>query len=144
MEDALRRLVVERAGQRCEYCLLHFAHQTSVAFHIEHIIARQHGGNDSPNNLALACHRCNLRKGPNLAGIDPTSGQLTRLFHPRQDHWNGHFELIEGRILGLTAVGRTTATLFRMNTPDRIELRCQLLAAGLWNQVESGYDENEM
>lgn len=22
-------------------------------------------------NLALACHRCNLRKGPNLTGIDP-------------------------------------------------------------------------
>jgi hypothetical protein len=47
MDAALRRLVVERAGDRCEYCHLHSGHQTSVIFHIEHIIARQHGGDDS-------------------------------------------------------------------------------------------------
>jgi 5-methylcytosine-specific restriction endonuclease McrA len=28
------------------------------------------------DNLALACHRCNLRKGPNLTGIDPMSGEM--------------------------------------------------------------------
>ena len=131
MDSALRRLVTERAGHRCEYCLLHFDHQTIVAFHLEHIIARQHGGDDSPENLALACHRCNLRKGPNLAGLDPKTGELTRLFHPRQDRWQGHFEFMEGHILGLTGVGRATAALLQMNTPDRIELRRQLQAAGL-------------
>ena len=26
---------------------------------------RQHGGKDDVDHLALACHRCNLRKGPN-------------------------------------------------------------------------------
>ena len=62
MDPALRRLVVERADFRCEYCLLHCEYQSSVAFHVEHIIARQHGGADSPANLALACHRCNLHK----------------------------------------------------------------------------------
>jgi len=87
-------------------------------------------------NLALACHRCNLRKGPNLSTLDPETGELTRLFHPRQDRWNGHFEFQQGRNIGLTAVGRTTAALFQMNTPDRIELRRQLLAAGLWDQIE--------
>ncbi len=134
MDVALRRLVVERAGQRCEYCLLHCDHQSSVAFHVEHIIARQHGGDDSANNLALACHRCNLRKGPNLTGLDPETGALTRLFHPRQDRWNKHFEFQRGSVMGLTAVGRTTAALLQMNTPDRIELRSQLVAAGLWDQ----------
>jgi hypothetical protein len=29
------------------------------------------GGSDDPDNLALACHHCNLHKGPNLAGVDP-------------------------------------------------------------------------
>jgi hypothetical protein len=103
-----------------------------VAFHLEHIIARQHGGNGSSENLALACHRCNFRKGPNLTGLDPESGELTRLFHPRHDRWNAHFEFQQARIIGITGVGRTTATLLQMNLPDRIELRRQLLAAGLW------------
>ena len=137
MDPALRRLVVERAGFRCEYCRLHCDHQTSVLFHVEHIIARQHGGDDSLENLALACHRCNLHKGPNRTSLDPKTGELTRLFHPRQDRWNGHFEFQRERIIGLTAVGRTTAALLQMNTPERIELRRQLLAAGLWDQTES-------
>jgi len=34
--------------------------------------------------------------------------------------------------LGLTAIGRTTAALLQMNTPDRVELRLDLLTAGLW------------
>lgn len=132
MDAALRRLVEEHAGHRCEYCRLHQDFQPVMAFHVEHIIARQHRGQDSLENLALACHRCNLQKGPNLSGIDPESGALTRLFHPRRDRWTEHFELRQARVIGLTAVGRTTAELLRMNTPDRIELRHYLLSAGLW------------
>ena len=30
---------------------------------IEHIVPRTHGGDDSPENLALACARCNQEKG---------------------------------------------------------------------------------
>jgi len=133
MEPVSRKLVFERAGFRCEYCRLHCDHQPSVVFHLEHIIARQHGGDDSPENLALACHRCNLCKGPNLTGLDPETGELTRLFHPRRDRWKTHFEFQRERIVGLTAVGRTTVVLLQMNTPDRIELRRQLLMAGLWD-----------
>lgn len=105
-----------------------------MAFHVEHIIARQHGGDDSLSNLALACHRCNLRKGPNLTGLDPQTGGLTRLFHPRQDFWAVHFVFQQGHIAGQTVIGRTTAALLQMNTPDRIELRVSLLTAGLWDR----------
>jgi hypothetical protein len=45
----------------------------------------QHGGGDDADNLALACPDCNLRKGPNLTGIDPETGAVVRLFHPRRD-----------------------------------------------------------
>jgi HNH endonuclease len=135
MDPALRRVIVERAGHRCEYCQLHRDHQPSVPFHLEHIIARQHGGDDSPANLALACHRCNLCKGPNLTGLDPETGELTRLFHPRQDRWTAHFAFQRGQIVGLTVIGRTTAALLQMNTPDRIELRLALLASGLWDSA---------
>lgn len=30
---------------------------------IEHILPRSHGGTDAPENLALACARCNFQKG---------------------------------------------------------------------------------
>ena len=132
MDAALRRLVVERAGHRCEYCRLHRDHQASVQFHIEHINARQHGGDDSSQNLALACHRCNLHKGTNLVGRDPQTGQITSLFIPRQQHWADHFDLRHGEIVGVSPVGRTTAALLQMNRLDRIELRLQLMAAGQW------------
>lgn len=132
MSAALRSVVTERAGHRCEYCRLRQDHQPLVPFHVEHITARQHGGGDSTEKLALACHRCNLHKGPNLAGLDPESRELTRLFHPRQDRWSEHFALREGMIVGLTPIGSATAALLQMNTPDRIELRAEMVAAGLW------------
>jgi hypothetical protein len=132
MDAVLRSQVFERARGRCEYCRLHQRHQALVSFHVEHIIARQHGGEDLLDNLALACHRCNLRKGTNLTGLDPETRALTRLFHPHEDAWSQHFTFRDGRIIGLTAIGRATTSLLQMNTPDRVELRLELFRARLW------------
>jgi hypothetical protein len=133
MDAALRREVVERAGSRCEYCRLKQDHQPAVSLQIEHVIARQHGGDDSFGNLALACLRCNLHKGTNLSGIDPQSGAVTRLFNPRLDSWTEHFKFAYGRVIGLTPSGRTTVNLFHMNSPERVDLRLELQNAGLWD-----------
>ena len=89
MDAATRNLVRQRAENRCEYCLLSQGH-SELTHHIEHIIAKQHGGSDEVDNLALACHRCNLRKGPNVTGIDPATGEIVALFHPRRDEWQRH------------------------------------------------------
>jgi 5-methylcytosine-specific restriction endonuclease McrA len=62
--------VRRRAGDRCEYCLITQA-LFKRRFHIEHIVAKQHGGRTNFDNLALACWQCNLKKGPNLSAIDP-------------------------------------------------------------------------
>ena len=72
---AMRRLVAERAGGKCEYCLLP---QSASAFEHEpdHIIPIQHGGRTKTDNLALACLRCNRRKGPNVGSFDPETGAL--------------------------------------------------------------------
>lgn len=92
MIDSLtREQVLQRAGRRCEYCLLHEDDDPLFTFHIEHIIAKQHGGTDALSNLALACHQDNLRKGPNLTGIDPVTRQLVRLFNPRRHNGSKHF-----------------------------------------------------
>lgn len=117
--DAVRR----RAGDRCEYCRLPQAAEPDGPFHIEHIVARQHGGSDDEANLALACHRCNRHKGPNLAGIDPVGGRPALLFHPRRENWETHFEVQQFEIIGLTAAGRATVSLLQMNAPVRVELR---------------------
>jgi 5-methylcytosine-specific restriction endonuclease McrA len=72
-----RELVRRRAKQCCEYCGLHEDDDPLFAFHVEHIIPRQHGGGHSPTNLAYACHQDNLRKGPNLTGIDPITRRVS-------------------------------------------------------------------
>jgi hypothetical protein len=98
-----------------------------VTFHVEHVIAIQHGGGSEESNLALACDRCNLYKGPNLTAIDPVSGALTPLFHPRQCAWFEHFSQSGFEIRGMTAMGRATVQLLQMNAPRRVALRSELL-----------------
>jgi hypothetical protein len=129
IDAATRRLVRERARDRCEYCQLPQKHSESI-HHIEHIVARQHGGPDEVSNLALSCHRCNLHKGPNLSGVDPVTHQVTSLFHPRQGQWEDHFVFRGTRILGLSPSGRTTVKVLGLNDIRRIELRQELLALG--------------
>jgi HNH endonuclease len=122
MDGQLRQLVRTRAAYLCEYCRLS-QEFSELRFHIEHIIPRQHGGADDANNLALACPECNLHKGPNLTGIDPQTGDVVRLFHPRLDIWSDHFGYLGLDIVGVTAVGRTTASLLDMNDPERRRVR---------------------
>lgn len=129
----IRDRVRHRAGYKCEYCLLS-EHNSPHAFHLEHIIARQHGGSDDPSNLALACHRCNLQKGPNLTGIDPESGRVVLLFHPRTDIWWDHFRKDGIHIQGTTPTGRATVRLLQMNEERRLDVRRIILSRGqyLW------------
>src|SRR6266700_6099927 len=103
-----RTQVRERAQNACEYCHLHQDDSPLAVLHVEHIIPTVHGGTDDLDNLALACIDCNLHKGTNLAGIDPESGRRARLFHPRRDHWEEHFEWRGIYVVGKTAIGRTT------------------------------------
>ena len=125
MEAATRDAVRRRARNRCEYCLLE-QRDSDLRHHIEHIVAKQHGGSDHADNLALACHRCNLHKGPNLSGIDPITGDLVQLFHPRHESWRDHFQIQGARIEGRTQVGRAAVAVLAMNDARRLELRAEL------------------
>jgi hypothetical protein len=126
MNAELRRLVRERAGDCCEYCGISQQEEGWSRFHVEHIVARQHKGGDSPDNLCLCCQYCNLHKGPNLSGVDPVTGVITRLFHPRQDVWDEHFIATGLEVIGRTAPGRATVEVLAMNSPKRIEFRHRL------------------
>ena len=122
MDAQLRQSVRARAAYQCEYCRLP-QELSELRFHIEHVISRQHGGGDDADNLALACPDCNLRKGPNLTGIDPETGEVVRLFHLRRDVWSDHFGYVESALVGATAIGRTTVLLLQMNDPERRRVR---------------------
>jgi hypothetical protein len=133
MPKRLRQLVRERAGRRCEYCRFHEEHLPLWPFHLDHVVAQKHRGPANLENLAWACQRCNLCKGTNLTSVDPDSTKVVRLFNPRLDHWEDHFVKDGPRIVGLTAKGRATVWLLQMNCEERVELRAELIAAGMWN-----------
>ena len=103
-----------------------------IPFHLEHIISRKHRGQTLLANLALSCSWCNLYKSSNLAGLDPVTGQLTRLFHPRLDDWADHFEWRRAVLTGITDIGRVTVDVLVMNDPERTRLRTFLIRLGVF------------
>ena len=123
MTATTRTLVRRRAAGQCEYCRLRQEDSPLATLHVEHIRPRKHGGTDDEENLCLACIDCNLHKGSNLAGIDPETGALTELFHPRRQKWDDHFTWDGIFLVGRTAVGRTTVQVLDMNTEAQLELR---------------------
>ena len=126
MKGSLRQFVRERAGHRCEYCHLPDAAAPAATFHVEHILAKQHGGSAGPDNRCWSCHRCNFRKGPNLSGRGPLTGKVVRLFNPRRQRWHHHFEWFGAVLVGRTAIGRATIAVLDMNHPQRVQLRLEL------------------
>jgi hypothetical protein len=132
MDESLAQEVRTHARNACEYCRVPQRGYPTVPFPIDHVIARQHGGATARNNLALSCLHCNSHKGPNITGIDPVTGKLTRLFHPRRYKWEKHFRWDGAYLVGKTAVGRTTILVLAMNDPDAIEVREALLEEGIF------------
>jgi hypothetical protein len=131
MERGLREAVRERAGYRCEYCLMPEGYDV-LPVEIDHIIARKHGGTTESGNLALSCYPCNAYKGPNIAGMDGETDEITRLFHPRRDIWQEHFEWSGGLLIGRTTVGRVTIRVLDINQEERVCLRQSLIREGVF------------
>jgi hypothetical protein len=103
-----------------------------LPFQIDHVIAKKHRGGDDLSNRAVACFHCNSYKGPNIAGIDQRTKRITRLFHPRNDKWESHFRWDGARLVGLTAIGRTTIDVLNLNHLERVAIREALIGAGLF------------
>lgn len=110
----LRRRVVERAGNRCEYCVLAQASQ-EAAFHVGHVVPVSAGGPTTLGNLALACVSCSLRKGARRVAPDPMTNTPATLFNPRREAWRTHFHWEGVRVVGLTPTGRATVAVLQMN-----------------------------
>jgi 5-methylcytosine-specific restriction endonuclease McrA len=124
-----RKRVRDRAGDRCEYCHLPQT-CTTLPHEVDHVRARKHRGPSTLANYCWACALCNSFKGSNAAGYDPVTDGLVPLFNPRADRWADHFAWRGPTLVGKTAVGRATIDVLRINTPERVEHRRLLVAAG--------------
>ena len=131
VEQALVNQVRQRAGAICEYCRMPQQYDLLI-FQIDHVIARKHHGTDELENLALACFACNNHKGPNIAGVDPNTGEIARLFHPRQDYWEDHFKWHGAVLIGRTSIGRATIDVLAINLFHRVQLRLMLILEGVF------------
>lgn len=68
--EVIRARVLQRDAYICHYC-------GGNADHVDHIIARKHGGSNDMENLVAACASCNHRKG-----AKPVEVFLTQLATP--------------------------------------------------------------
>lgn len=123
----LRREVIFRANGFCEYCRSNSRFADSPS-DVEHILPQSKGGKSELDNLALACHGCNLFKSNKTEFFDVVSSKAVRLFNPRIDVWNEHFiwtsDFVE--MVGLTAIGRATIEVLNLNREGLINQRRML------------------
>lgn len=133
----LRRLVVERAGQRCEYCGLAQAGQ-EAAFHGDHVTPIAAGGKTIAENLALACVSCSLRKAAREFVIDRETGRNVPLFNPRRDSWKEHFRWDGVVLVGRSPTGRGTIEALSMNRSLILAIREEETALGRHPAPETG------
>ncbi|MBI1759974.1 MAG: HNH endonuclease [Acidobacteria bacterium] len=138
MNQRLTSLVWRRARRCCEYCQMPQEYD-EPPFQIDHILARKLGGLTIARNLALACFFCNNHKGPNIAGRDPLTGRIVRLFHPRRDVWREYFQWSGPRLVGLTPSARATIAVLELNLPHRMALRAALIEEGVFPTASTGH-----
>ena len=134
MPAHLRGSLSERAGAKCEYCHMPEGF-TTLRFQQDHVIARKHRGAKILDNLAWSCADGNAYKGSDLSGLDPETGKLERLFNPRTDRWQEHFDWNGAVLVAKTATGRVTVSLLQINREERLAVRRELMAAGLFPAI---------
>ena len=120
---AQKRVVAERAGGCCEYCLSPLTYSTDP-FAIEHVTPRAVGGSNANDNLAFSCLGCNGYKFTSVEKVDPITKQIAPFYHPRRHEWSNHFAWNEDLTLlvGLTPTGRATIERLRLNREGVVNL----------------------
>lgn len=73
VSEELRQLVITRAANLCEYCLINIE-DTWLGGEVDHIISLKHGGATEADNLAYTCQPYNRNKGSDIGSIHWPSG----------------------------------------------------------------------
>ena len=129
----LRRRVIARADELCEYCLIR-ARELIPDCEVDHIVSEKHDGATHEDNLAYACFLCNRYKGSDVGSFVPGTNTLVRFYNPRTDQWADHFAFAGDNItiLSQSEIGEVTARIFNFNHPNRLSERQELQASGLY------------
>ena len=111
---------------------------TQLPHEADHIRAQKHEGPTTLENLCWACALCNSHKGSDASAYVPGTDELVRLFNPRTDSWDDHFEWIGPRLVGKTPIALATLALLRINADSRMSHRRMLIAVGLFPPNSAG------
>lgn len=90
------------------------------------------GGTFVLSNLALDCQGCNNHKYTSTSWVDPLTGEMVPLYHPRQHSWSDHFawDYDYSLMIGLTRTGRATIEKLQLNRGGVVNLRRALHRVG--------------
>ena len=67
-----------------------------------------------------------------MAGLDPDTREIVRLFHPRRDNWAEHFLWDGPQLKARTQIGRVTIAVLMINAPDVVAVRGALQDEGVF------------
>ncbi len=93
-----------------------------ATFHVEHVIPSSHGGQETLQNLVLACPSCNLHKSNRVEVEDPETSEVVPLY-PLADVWEQNFSFVDFEIVGKSACGRATLKALNFNHPRKLKVR---------------------
>jgi len=112
----IREQVRQRAAVLCEYCHTD-EHWQLVPFTLDHILPTSEGGDDTLENLALACFHCNRHKSDKQSVFDADTQNVIPLFNPRRMLWAEHFIWsADGlRVLPQSDIGHVTIKWLELN-----------------------------
>lgn len=79
-----RKNLLHRDGHTCQYC-----QKSGEEMTLDHVIPRSRGGQDTWENMVVACMRCNVRKGNRT----PKEADMSLLKQPSRPHSSLYFEL---------------------------------------------------
>jgi 5-methylcytosine-specific restriction endonuclease McrA len=79
-----RKNLLNRDGNSCQYC-----NHGGDDLTLDHVIPRSRGGQDTWENIVVACVRCNVRKGNRT----PREAEMPLLKQPRKPHSSLFFEV---------------------------------------------------
>lgn len=127
----IRQTITELDKRRCAYCLSPEV-LSGIPLTFDHIVPVASGGESTADNLCLACRSCNEFKGVQMVGADPESDEAVPLFNPRTQRWSEHFRWDESgtRVEGITAVGRTTVSVLKLNHSLIVKARTRWVMVG--------------
>ncbi len=108
---------------------------TLLPHEVDHIRAQKHKGPTRTENLCWPCALCNSYKGSDVSAYVPGTEELVRLFNPRTDVWEDHFEWMDSQLLGKTPIAQATLELLQINKDSRVVLRRMLMDLALFPPV---------